>query len=140
MDLSRFIIRLIKRGYVKFSSGIHMASSRGYPVQVTRNSLMVFLPFCTLRHRNIFSTSYTGSFTGSMSAGCRSTGLLHIDVHQGFKRDTWKIGCMDHFSGRLNSYAARLSFLLIWNGPTKRRCNFRGQLRNHMYRVLSSTC
>ena len=54
---SRLIIFLINRGYVKFSSGIHIACSKGYPVQVTKNSLMVFLPFCTFRHLNNFSTS-----------------------------------------------------------------------------------
>ena len=96
MGLSRLIIFLINRGYVKFSSGIHIASSKGYPVQVTKNSFIVFLPFCTLRHRNSFSTSYTGSFVGSMSAGCRSTGLLHTDSRQGFRRDTWNTRCMDH--------------------------------------------
>ena len=43
-DWSRCIIRLIIRGYVKFFSGIHIASASAYPVHVTKNSLVIFRP------------------------------------------------------------------------------------------------
>ena len=60
---------------------------KGNRCHVTKNSLTFFLPICTLRHLKILSTVYTGRASGSMSSSCRSTGLLHEDSRQGFRRE-----------------------------------------------------